>query len=185
MRSILCCQYSSSASGNKDNIQYATQVLNIDSPWKVQFESDIIKRGPADIITFNQLSDWSQNDDMRIKYFSGTANYQSEFVLENIPDGKLYIDLGEVYVTAKVKINGQCVGGVWTAPYRVDITEAVRIGKNDVEVEVVNTWINRILGDRKLPENERRVVTHTSPWRADAPLQKSGLLGPVRVLGIH
>ena len=110
--------------------------------------------------------------------------YKSEFVLENIPDGKLYIDLGEVSVSAKIKINGQCVGGVWTAPYRVDITDGVRTGKNEIEIEVVNTWINRIFGDRKLLENERKVVPHTAPWSLDAPLQKSGLLGPVRVISI-
>ena len=101
--------------------------------------------------------------------------------LKSIPNAKVYLDLGEVSVMAKVKINGKDSGGVWTAPYRVDITDAVRIGKNTIEVEVVNTWLNRIIGDRKLSENER-ILTPTVPWKDSTPLQKSGLLGPVRIV---
>lgn len=168
-------------SGTTSNFPTPQELLTVATPWKVNFESDKIKRGPADII-FNQLTDWTQNEDVRIKYFSGSANYQTEVKLEKIPTGKLYLDLGKVYAMAKVRINGKDVGGVWTAPYRVDITDAVQQGNNQIEVEVVNTWLNRILGDLRLPEKERRVISHTSPWKAETPLQKSGLLGPVRIV---
>lgn len=170
--------------GTISNFPVLTELLRVAAPWKVNFESDEIKRGPAEII-FNQLTDWAQNEDVRIKYFSGSANYQTEVKLDKIPTGKLYLDLGKVYVMAKVRVNGKDVGGVWTAPYRVDITDAVQEGNNKIEVEVVNTWLNRILGDLRLPEEERRVIPHTIPWKAEPPLQKSGLLGPVRVLTIN
>jgi hypothetical protein len=169
---------------NKENFPKPKQVLDIDTPWEVKFESDEIKRGPEEIISMNQLYDWSQQEDPRIKYYSGTAHYETNISLEIIPEGKLYIDLGEVSVMAKVKVNGKDVGGVWTAPHRLDITNTVKQGKNKIEVEVVNTWINRILGDRQLPEKERKITPHTAPWKADTPLQKSGLSGPVQILSI-
>ena len=170
------------ASGKQTNFPEPQLILNVDTPWKVNFESDAIKRGPSETVTFSQLSDWTKHEDTRIKYFSGTANYKTMVNLKSIPNAKVYLDLGEVSVMAKVKINGKDSGGVWTAPYRVDITDAVRIGKNTIEVEVVNTWLNRIIGDRKLSENERILTPNTVPWKDSTPLQKSGLLGPVRIV---
>ncbi|MDR1171329.1 MAG: hypothetical protein LBL24_02630 [Bacteroidales bacterium] len=76
---------------------------------------------------------------------------------------------------AKVKINGQYAGGAWTAPYRVDITQLAKEGDNTVEVEVCNTWMNRLIGDQILPEKDRRVQSGNSHWRAESPLQPSGL----------
>lgn len=164
------------------NILNPQVVYTIDTPWQVRFESDEIKRGPAGTVTFNRLGDWTEHSDPRIRYFSGTACYQTDIQLENIPKEKLYLDLGKVAAMAKVKINGKEAGGAWTAPYRVDITDAIVEGKNRIEIEVVNTWLNRILGDRLLPQNERRVIPHTAPWKEDTPLQESGLLGPVRIV---
>jgi len=82
---------------------------------------------------------------------------------------------------AKVRINGQYAGGVWTAPYRVDITDFVKDGENEIEVEVVNLWVNRLIADSKLPEEERGLTVGRLPWtRAN----ESGLLGPVRILSV-
>jgi hypothetical protein len=154
-------------------------LAEINSPWTVTFESDEIKRGPSKPVTFTNLSDWSKHADERISYFSGTALYKTSFNIDQKPDGELYLDLGRVVAMAKVRINGQYAGGVWTAPYRVDIAPFARSGKNEVEIEVVNTWANRIIGDRKLPEEQRKLQISRGP---EGELYESGLLGPVRIV---
>lgn len=172
-------------STGKVNYPEEKELLCVDTPWTVRFESDSIKRGPSKPVVFSQLDDWTENEDISIRFFSGTADYETTVDLKEIPQGKIYLDLGKVYAMAKVKVNGKYVGGVWTAPYRVDITGTVQEGINKLEVEVVSTWLNRILGDRLLPEKDRKLRPHTAPWEENTPLQKSGLLGPVRILSIQ
>ena len=64
-----------------------------------------------------------------MKYFSGTATYQKDF---SLPDGfigkdrRLYLDLGMVKNLARVMLNGKDLGVLWKAPFRVEITDAVR-----------------------------------------------------------
>jgi hypothetical protein len=156
-------------------------LTGITTPWTVKFDSDKIKRGPAEPVIFNTLEDWSKNSDERIRYYSGTAVYTNTFIL-SAKDKKISLDLGQVSVMAKVKINGKYAGGVWTPPYRIDITSFVKKGENNIEIEVVNTWINRLIGDQRLPKEKRIVTSINSPAKADSPLAVSGLLGPVRIV---
>ena len=71
------------------------------------------------------------------------------------------------------------MGGFWTSPHRLDITDFVKVGKNTVEVEIVNTWANRVIGDLNLPENERKIWMIHNGWSKDSPVPGSGLVGPV------
>ena len=150
----------------------------LDAPWKVSFEEK--RRGPASQ-TFARLEDISKNENPDIRYYSGTIWYETEFKLKKKPEGELYLNLNDVGVMAKVKINGQYAGGVWTAPYRVNVTDLVRKGKNKVEIEVVTTWMNRLIGDSGLPESERKTWTPCNSWKPTDTLQKSGLVGPVYI----
>lgn len=153
------------------------------TPWRVAFEHDSIKRGPSEPVIFHELKDWITNDDERIRYYSGTAVYTTTLTLSKITEGeKTYLDLGDLSAMAKVRINGEYVGGVWTFPYQLDVTGKLRKGKNKLEIEVVNTWMNRLIGDHRLPPEERIVKTENNHWKADSPLQPSGLFGPVRIL---
>ena len=133
---------------------------------------------------FDTLSDWADSDDPAIRYFSGTATYTSSFDLGDIQDiepGSVYVDLGKVMVMAKVYLNGVYAGGAWAPPYRVDVSGLLREGRNELKVEVVNDWMNRLIGDQQLPPEQRMTWTPVNPWTASSELQSSGLLGPVVV----
>ena len=128
---------------------------------------------------FDKLVDWTQRLEDAIKYFSGTAVYRKSFELSaNAP--AMFLDLGVVKEMTRVKLNGQDLGTVWCSPWRVDISKAVKVGENQLEIEVVNLWPNRLVGDSKLPADKRRTRTNIAV-RSDQ-LISSGLLGPVRVM---
>ena len=154
-------------------------VARLDTPWSVEFQEG--RGGPEGTVTFTSLTDWTASEDTGIKYFSGTATYTNSFNLKKLPAEKAYIDLGKVMVMAKVWVNGEYAGGVWTAPYRLDITSLLRKGKNTVKVEVVNCWRNRLIGEKILPESERFTFQTSTYLNKDSELQSSGLLGPVEI----
>jgi hypothetical protein len=154
-------------------------VTAVAGPWTVSFQKN--HGAPETPVVFPTLTDWTQNAQAQIKYFSGTAVYKTTFKVKKLPAGESYLDLGKVMVMAKVRLNGKEVGGVWTSPYRLNITDALRKGKNELEVEVVNNWLNRLVYDKQLPEKDRltwQTFSYNSP---DTPLQSSGLLGPVEI----
>lgn len=163
----------------KDNFPVKETVYTINTPWKVTFEAG--KRGPKTPVVWAQLTDWMNSENDSIKYFSGQAVYQTTFTLKELPPKSLYLDLGNVMVMAKVTLNGQYAGGVWTFPYRLNVTEYLKKGENQLEITVVNNWQNRLIGDQHLPEDQRPTWTTINPWKADSPLQSSGLLGPVEI----
>jgi hypothetical protein len=90
--------------------------------------------------------------------------------------------LGDVKELAEVRLNGKNLGVLWAKPFRVDITDAVRPQNNQLEIEVVNFWPNRIIGDESLPPDKRLTRTNIRKLTKDTPLMPSGLLGPVQVL---
>ena len=159
----------------------APQTLaELETGWTATFEPS--RRGPAEPVAVDRLTDLTASSDFNVRHYSGTIRYDNVFELPEAPAaGRMYLDLGALSAMAKVKINGQYAGGVWTPPYRVEITPWVRQGRNDVEVEVTTTWKNRLIGDLQLPETQRLTWLTHQPWQTDSPLQPSGLLGPVRV----
>ncbi len=162
------------------NYPEPTILADLKGPWTVQF--DAVQRGPEQPVVFETLQDWTTSSDDRIKYYSGTANYTNKFKLDKLSEGKkVVINLGSFTAMAKVTVNGNYVGGLWTAPYQLDITSFVKAGENDLKIEVVNTWVNRLIGDLKLPEDQRKTWCPVNPYKADSPLQPSGLFGPVTV----
>ena len=82
--------------------------------------------------------------------------------------------------TAKVKVNGRYAGGVCFAPYRLDVTEFVKEGANDLEVEVYDLWVNRLVGDAGLAG--RPTWTSIPCCGKGTRLCKAGLIGPVRIV---
>jgi len=155
------------------------QRQRISGPWDVTFDAKW--GGPERPVRFDILTSWSDHSDPGIKYYSGAAVYRTTFKLDRDPaDKPLAIELGQVkdIGIAKVTVNGTCLGVVWRPPFRVDVTKAVKPGENELEVTVVNSWRNRLIGDRALPEDKRLTRTNiavTNNWK----LEPSGLLGPV------
>ncbi len=153
-------------------------VHEIAGPWTVRFD---VKWGGPESATFERLADWTQRPEEGIKYYSGKATYHRTFDLPESTRGnkRLYLDLGAVKNVAEVRLNGKDLGVVWTAPWRVEITSAVRTTGNELQIDIVNLWPNRLIGDAKLPSEKRLTETNVKKFKADSPLLPSGLLGPV------
>lgn len=172
--------FSSTFTALTDNYPEPEKLTELDEPWQVTF--DTTRRGPSEPVTFEILQDWTTFTDERIKYYSGEATYTIQFTLpEKKENENILIDLGNLTAMAKVTVNGIYAGGVWTPPYRLNITEQVKTGENELSITVVNNWMNRIIGDLNLPENQRKTWCLVNPYNAQSPLQPSGLFGPVTI----
>lgn len=173
----------------------------LDGPWQVHF--DPAWGAPAQV-TFDRLEDWTKHTDDGIRHYSGTATYQKTFSITKPMRGRSYLDLGEVKNLAQVYLNGKDLGVVWTAPWRVEITEHIRSGDNELRIDVVNLWPNRLIKDATLPKEQRLTKTNVRTYDAVLPedvsihrnpideerkrtgkppeLFPSGLVGPVTIL---
>jgi len=148
-----------------------------------------VKGGPRQLEL--PAGSWTSHADDDVKFYSGTATYRKQITIPAslMAEGRrLYLDLGDVENLARVRLNGKDLGVLWKAPYVVDITAAVVAGPNRVELEVTNTWTNRLMGDAAKPEAERTTYVaagrgggRAGQGQAATPLP-AGLLGPVRVV---
>lgn len=173
-------------------------VMEVSGPWQVAFQAD---RGAPATAVFQTLTDFRDNPDPGIRYFSGIATYTKEIQLTPgpaTPGARLWLDLGQVWDLAEVRINGKPVGTVWKPPYRVEIGSAVTPGAIRVEIKSVNLWVNRLIGDvqpgvtqkytftfvdgKPMPTANRGRRGDSMPYRADSPLRASGLMGPVKLV---
>jgi hypothetical protein len=188
-------------------------VGEITGAWRVEFDSRW--GGPKKPVTFATLEDWTKRSEPGIKYFSGTAVYTKTFDLPKSairnPQSQIYLDLGVVHALAEVSLNGKNLGVVWTAPWRVDISSALKTKRNHLEIKVTNVWANRLIGDEQQPadcewgkgafgfggplkafpewflrgqsrpSSGRFTFTTWNYFDKDSPLVSSGMLGPVTV----
>jgi hypothetical protein len=179
--------------------------VEIPGPWEVRFPAGW---GAPGMATFDRPMSWTEHPDPGVRFFSGTATYVKAFAVpEGLPGTagarRVYLDLGDVRVMARVKLNDRDLGVLWKPPYRTDVTGFLRPGQNALEVQVTNLWPNRMIGDEELPEDSLRKSDGTlkewpawlgagmpSPtgrltftswrlWKKGDPLVPSGLLGPV------
>lgn len=138
-----------SPSGSAPTLEVVERA-SVAGPWRVSFQAG---RGvPDGAIEMTDLVSLTTCDEPGVKYFSGTATYETTFILANKPD-RLTIDLGDVRDIAEVALNGVDLGVAWYAPFRVDATRAAQAGENRLIVKVTNCWQNRLMGDRLLPED--------------------------------
>jgi hypothetical protein len=160
------------------NFLKATTVATLEGSWEVSFNP---KWGGREKVAFDKLEDWTKRPEQEIKYYSGIATYRKSFHRPAGPpaDSRIYLDLGSVHEMARIRLNGKDLGMVWCAPWRVDITRALEVGVNRVEIEVANLWPNRLIGDAALPPERRLTKASVTIYQKDSPLLPSGLLGPV------
>jgi alpha-L-rhamnosidase/Glycosyl hydrolases family 2, sugar binding domain len=155
-------------------------LATVQGPWEVSFPPD---RGAPAHARFDKLTAWTANAEPGIKYFSGTATYATSLDADQswLAKGtRVRVNLGDVQNLAEVSVNGRALGVVWKKPFVVDVTEALRAGKNSLEVKVTNVWPNRMIGDKQ-PGAKQVAYSTFDPFKADSPLLPSGLLGPVTV----
>ena len=157
------------------------KVATFTGPWSVNFQPG---RGAPASITLDELADWSQNSDPGVKYFSGVGTYTK--TLQASPQwfkkgARLWLDLGDVKNLAEVSINGKPLGQTWHEPYRVDVTSTLKPGTNEITIKVVNSWVNRMIGDEQ-PGATKITFADVKPYKANSPLLPSGLLGPVTLI---
>ena len=158
-----------------------SKLATINGPWAVNFQSE---RGAPTQIAFDSLSAWNENSDPGIRYFSGTASYKKRIEAPETwftEGGEIWINLGEVKNLAEVIVNGESMGIVWKKPFKVNITKALKQGTNNLEIQVTNLWVNRLIGDQQ-PDAKEKITFVSNPfYRADSPLLPSGLLGPIQL----
>ena len=190
------------ASAKAKNFSEPKVLMVVNGLWNVSFDP---KWGGPKNVVFNKLEDWTISKNNGIKYYSGIATYRKNI---NLPkktvsnnNTEFILDLGEVNNLARVRINGKDMGVVWTAPYRLNISDAIHPGNNQVEIVVANLWPNRLIGDEQFPDDGikdnkwpdwllknqprtsgRYTFTTAKFYKKDSPLLKSGLIGPVRLL---
>ena len=151
--------------------------------WTLSFESDPLHRGPAKPLAMSALTDLTKSDDPAVKNYSGTVVYRTKFTAAKpAPGERVVLSFGSVREIARVKVNGRDVGGLWTAPYEVPVTDALKDGVNELEVEVCTSWVNRLVGDASLPAGKRPTWISTGGYKPNSPLRPAGLVGPVRLV---
>lgn len=162
-----------------------SRIAGIKGPWDVRFQE---KRGAPASIILDSLASLSESDIEGVKYFSGAAVYSNRFILKrkNLhgkkSGGRIYLSMGEVRDIATVSVNGKLAGTLWHSPYTIDITDCVNKGENRIEIEVINMWHNRLVGDVQPDVSHKLTFTQEVFFKPDEPLLPSGLIGPVEVL---
>lgn len=155
-------------------------ILRLDDNWQVTFLDS--ETGPSESMNFPVLTDWTENKNEKIRYYSGSARYSKTFNLKELEEGKEYfINLGNVQVMSRVKLNGEIIGGTWISPHCLYTKGFLKEGENRIEIEVVNTWRNRLIKEKSLPENKRKAWWNTDDIRPRETLRPAGLLGPVTI----
>jgi hypothetical protein len=160
--------------GDASELRPLVKVADVNGPWDVHFP---LRNAPPLDVRWDALAGWEGSDSEPIRHFSGTATYRATF---NVDSGRrMFVDLGDVQVMARITVNGKDCGIAWKPPFRVEVSAALHAGENQLSIDVVNLWPNRLIGDAALPADQRTTWSSWEPFTAKMPLIPSGLKGPV------
>ncbi len=202
------------ANGRADTVEVAAvpAALVIEGAWRLRFPPNW--GAPAEV-ELPTLGSWSEHAIDGVRYFSGTATYGKTIAvpadfLGASGERRAWLDLGDVQVIAEVTLNGRALGTLWRPPFRIDVTDALKPGRNELEIAVTNLWVNRLIGDEQRPSDRewtkvprrggqalkaypdwldgggrsptgRFTLATWKHYEKNAPLLPSGLLGPVTI----
>jgi hypothetical protein len=187
LRTSIPGAYSATLSNGREvNVEIpaaAPQLLN--SGWTLNFPP---KWGAPAYVDVPTLKSWTEFSDPGIRYFSGTATYRTTLHIDAnqlIPGRELWLDLGEVYEVARIRINGTSLTPLWKRSYAARVDTYLHLGDNALEVEVTNLWPNRLIGDAQPGVTHRYTWTNIKKFTASSPLLTSGMLGPVTLKTVY
>lgn len=157
------------------------QPLDLSTLWSVHFDP---QWGGPETAAFDTLVSWIRRPEEGIRNYSGAAVYQRDFDLPAsavAPTRRWLLDLGDVKILARVRVNDQDMGTAWKTPFQLDITRGLKPGTNHLALTVINVWANRLIADSALPADKQISWATYNPYTKDSPRVDSGLLGPVRL----
>ena len=160
--------------------------VEIAGPWILKFTQGRTEI-PA-ITDLRQLVSWTELPDPVAQNFSGSARYTATFNLSGSLAGEYLLDLGKVCESARVWVNGQDAGILWSIPFTARIGKFLKSGTNTIEIEVANLMANRIrqMDQQKIQWRNYHEINFVNidykPFDASKwKLMPSGLLGPVTI----
>ena len=165
--------------------------VEIKGTWKIAFTEG----GPSlpAASDMDKLVSWTKYSDRAAKDFSGTAKYIITFARPKAKADAWRIDLGQVYESASVTLNGNDLGSLIGPGFQLILGKKQLKKKNTLEIKVSNLMANRIAYmDRnnipwkkfynvnfaaRLRQNTKDGVFDASSWQPGV----SGLMGPVTI----
>ena len=150
-------------------------VMNVTGDWKLTFDATGIS------VNTQLPNDWSINENDKIKYYSGSAEYSTHLKCDILKGQKATLSLGRVCDIAHVFVNNVDCGVAWTSPYEVDVTKALKTGDNMVKIIVTNTWANALRGNDMGKAPFSGIWTNASYRMKSDKLLNAGLIGPVEL----
>jgi hypothetical protein len=164
---------------------YAPLFAHIDA-WSLHFTAGGPEI-PADQ-KLNKLVSWTSLADPKLQNFSGTGVYTSKFMLKGKTAKEYLLNLNQVDESARVWINGQEVGILWSIPFKARVGKYLKEGTNTIKVEVVNLMANRIryMDQKKIQWRNYHEINFVNinykPFDASNwSVMPSGLIGPVTI----
>ncbi|MCP4453613.1 MAG: glycoside hydrolase family 2 protein [Planctomycetes bacterium] len=169
------------------------QAVTVSGAWSLAF----VEGGPELPDTIDEAfpGSWTDLAVAGVQTFSGTAEYEKVIPRPTLEADFWWLDLGRVCDSARVRLNGQEIAALVSAPYRVRIPQSLLKPLNVLTIEVSNSMANRMAdldrqgGAYKKFYNVNFPAKHSENRGADglfsaadwAP-RASGLIGPVRLV---
>ncbi|WP_426473933.1 glycosyl hydrolase [Chryseobacterium balustinum] len=186
------------ASENTDNsipkwkyIEKTDAPIVLNQPWQLTF-----KEGGPELPkskTLDKLQPWTNfTEDSSTQSFSGTGVYTTSFKLKKNKADDFVLKFDKLYESAKVIVNGQDAGIVWSIPFEINIGKYLKKGKNTIQIEVCNLMANRIkyMDENKIQWRNYHEINFVNidykPFDASNwKVQTSGLDGEIQLIPIH